>query len=430
MNSCSLSKVRNSLAVAAIAASAVAVVQFINENWISGGVALVAPVALFVAYRYHQIVCGKIQLCADAISRAAGGELDARIVRLREDGVLGDLSRNANRLLDLTEAFAKESNTAMEYANQRRYFRKIIPTGLCGDFVYFATTINKSLGLMAARDEEFKDFVNTKVVSLANTVSQSATHLTANAHSILQLSKDTGQESVTAANGAHQASANVQAVAAAVEEFTVATAEIAQQVNRVADISRNAVDLLTKSDATVARLAEATDKIGGVLELINKIAAQTKLLALNATIEAARAGEAGKGFAVVAGEVKALAEQTAHATDEISGQVGHMKDISQETIAAMRDTNRAVREISDATTTVAAAAEEQKAASSEIARNLTEAVTATGAVSDAVSKVDSATQETMNGVQRVSSASGELSQFAATLLKQVDAFLERLGKAA
>lgn len=430
MNLYSLSKVRYAFFAAAIAIGGAIVFQLLEgdwRGWVSAGLSVLASGALYFAHRYFERVISKVRICADVVGEAAKGHLDARVVKLREDGLLLELGGNINRVLDLTEAFTKEANTAMEYANKRRYFRKIVPTGLRGSFVYYATTINKSLQTMADSDRDFKEFVTTKVVSLANTVSSAAARLATSSHTISSLSAETGRQSITAANGAHQASTNVQAVAAAVEEFTVSTAEIAQQVNRVADISRDTVDTLSKSDETVARLTEATAKIGGVLELINKIAAQTKLLALNATIEAARAGESGKGFAVVASEVKALAEQTAHATEEISGQVGHMKGISQDTVTAMQNTGRAVREISEAASTVAAAAEEQRAASGEIARNLTEAVMATESVSESVSKVDSATQETADGIKLVSAASGELTQDAASLLKQVDVFMSKLG---
>jgi methyl-accepting chemotaxis protein len=430
MSLCSLSKVKYAVLISIALLGLLVILQVAQQNWVSTGLGIIPVLTLAFAYRGYQTATKKMHVCADTLDSAAKGQLDARVILLRETGLLGELGNNINRVLDITEAFTKEANTAMEYANQRRYFRQIVPTGLRGGFVMYANTINKSLQLMGERDAEFRDFVNTKVVSMANTVSSASTQLTASAQNIAELSTETGRESVSAAEGANRASSNVQAVAAAVEEFTAATAEIAQQVTRVAALSTDAVDLLKKSDATVAHLTEATEKIGNVLGLINTIAEQTKLLALNATIEAARAGEAGKGFAVVASEVKALAEQTAKATEEISVQVNQMQSISGETVSAMKSTGESVREIAGAASTVAAAAEEQKAASAEIARNLTETVQATGSVSKSVAKVDHAAQETATGIREISQASNELSLQAGTLRQQVDEFMQRLTKAA
>jgi len=96
--------------------------------------------------------------------------------------------------------------------------------------------------------------------------------------------------------------------------------KIAEQVDRSRRISSEAVARAEKADARIADLAQAAARIGDVVQLINSVAAQTNLLALNATIEAARAGDAGRGFAIVAQEVKALAAQTAKATEEIETQ--------------------------------------------------------------------------------------------------------------
>src|SRR5207302_7587038 len=100
------------------------------------------------------------------------------------------------------------------------------------------------------------------------------------------------------------------------------------QVNQSSEIAQQAVADVERTNVTMQGLAETARRIGDVVKLINDIASQTNLLALNATIEAARAGEAGKGFAVVASEVKALANQTAKATEEIDAQI---RAVQQET---------------------------------------------------------------------------------------------------
>ena len=104
-------------------------------------------------------------------------------------------------------------------------------------------------------------------------------------------------------------------------------------------------------------MAAAADRVGDVVRLITDIASRTNLLALNATIEAARAGEAGKGFAVVAGEVKALATQTAKATDEIATQITAIRATTGEAVSAVRDVTASIGEVNEVATAIAAAVE-------------------------------------------------------------------------
>ena len=131
-----------------------------------------------------------------------------------------------------------------------------------------------------------------------------------------------------------------------------------------------AVSEAERTNATVKELNEAAGRIGDVVKLITDIAEQTNLLALNATIEAARAGEAGRGFAVVASEVKALAGQTAKATEEIGAQIAGMQQATMRSIEAIGAIERTIREIGEISGAIAAAVTEQGAATQEIARSV------------------------------------------------------------
>ena len=135
------------------------------------------------------------------------------------------------------------------------------------------------------------------------------------------------------------------------------------------------------TSGTVRSLAQAAQKIGEVVRLINDIASQTNLLALNATIEAARAGEAGKGFAVVAIRGQGLATQTARATDEIAEQVTAMQRATQDCVGAIERIDGTIGRMNEISTSIAAAMEEQGAATQEIARNVEQAARGTADVS-------------------------------------------------
>ncbi len=121
---------------------------------------------------------------------------------------------------------------------------------------------------------------------------------------------------------------------------------------------------------------------------------KTNLLALNATIEAARAGEAGKGFAVVAQEVKALASQTAKATEEISIQIGEMQTSTGETVAAITEIGNTIGFISKTATAIFEAVDQQNAATTEVARNIQMAATGSSEVAASIVRVNRGAEDT------------------------------------
>ncbi|WP_044559150.1 globin-coupled sensor protein [Azospirillum sp. B4] len=237
------------------------------------------------------------------------------------------------------------------------------------------------------------------------------------------------RQSTTVAAASRQASANVQTVATAASQLSATVEEISRQVTLSTHIAAQAVGQANHTDAMVRGLTDRARQIGDVVDLIGAVAAQTNLLALNATIEAARAGDSGKGFAVVATEVKALAGQTAQATEEISHHVGAIQAATRESATAIQAIATTIGEISRITATIAAAVEQQGAATREITRNADEAARGTREMDGTIHDLSVAAGEDRVMAGSVQSAVHDLSRQSAALRGQIEGFFATIRNA-
>ncbi|MCJ2052748.1 methyl-accepting chemotaxis protein [Methylobacterium sp. J-070] len=226
--------------------------------------------------------------------------------------------------------------------------------------------------------------------------------------------------------GSHETSASVQTVASAAEELSASIAEIGTQLDQAEALVATATAESEAMNTEIDGLAAAAGRIGDVVGLIRQIAEQTNLLALNATIESARAGAAGKGFAVVAAEVKALAAQTAKATEEIGSQIAGVQASTAASVAAIGRMGERMRAVSATTGGIASAVSAQGAATAEISRNVAETAGATEAIAGGLGTVAGAARRSAQMAATVTEAAQTVDVVAADLESEIERFLRQV----
>ena len=275
---------------------------------------------------------------------------------------------------------------------------------------------------MNAEFERFESCVSQGI----ETVSSSATQLNATSEHMSELSGHTSTKANSVASESQSVTHSVQDIASAVKQMSASAKNISEQIMQSVDIVKDTVLKVNDAEATSQLLMDASNKIAGVIDLIQNITFQIDLLAINAAVEAAHAGDNGKGFAVVASEVKSLASQTNKATQEISKQIHHIQAVSSQVVEIFKTIRSSINEVDQYSAFVSSAAGEQTATTNNIASKMTEMADGTKHITSDIKDVMEASNETNGSATEVMDAAKTLSGEAEKLNSEVQRFIHQM----
>jgi methyl-accepting chemotaxis protein len=294
-----------------------------------------------------------------------------------------------------------------------------------------AMTLHREAAEMAAEkrrheiDAAIAEFAGA-IGEVLKAITDASTSLTATCSSMRAVADETLDRMAVAASAAAETTNRVKITVDATEELSGSIQHIGRETTRGLQMANAAFGDTQRAQQAILSLNDTAKRIGSVVSIISTIASQTNLLALNATIEAARAGEAGKGFAVVATEVKALANQTSRATDEISLQITAIQHATRQSVDEIASIARIIEQLTVSATSVAASVEQQSTTTLEIAGSIQTAAERTASASAEILSVEQAAGRSATAFGDIADLTSRVSARAHDLESKVAAFFSRV----
>jgi methyl-accepting chemotaxis protein len=267
---------------------------------------------------------------------------------------------------------------------------------------------------LEALDRAIAEFEG-RMQNIGKSLNQLTALLGTTAGQLTGFAEEASSAAEAATSSADSSAQSVTSTAAATEQLSAAIEDISRRAEKSAILAKQALAQAHESNESISTLSKAVEEISSFVGEISAIAAQTNLLALNATIEAARAGAAGKGFAVVAAEVKALANQSTKATEDIARLISLIRQATSISVSKIGEAERHVAEISGVASGVAQAVDSQAAATSQIAGSVQAAAASSMTVAESLRTVEGTNVQTLEAAKSVLAVSSKLSREAAEL---------------
>jgi len=357
--------------------------------------------AIVIGWLIGRSVSGPVKSLTASMRDLATGKLDVSVANANTGSEIGAMARAVEVF---RENAVRNKQLEAEQAEQERH------------------AAEEKRQLM----HELADSFDVSVGGIVKSVAAASEQLNSTAQAMSAVSRTSSERAELVAETSEKTTDNVQTVASATEEMNASISEINQRISESTEATRKAADDVDATAQQMETLANMADRIGEVISMISDIAEQTNLLALNATIESARVGEAGKGFAVVAAEVKALANETAKATESISELVTEIQSETKQAVSSIGTIGGVIRELENTSAAIAAAMEEQGATTAEVAQSISLAADGTRDVSSSITDVKDASLETQSASEQVRGAASELTHQSDTLKQEISRFLDQV----